>query len=80
MAYETCWLAQRKLGADVVLDRGRRRGGQGHARRFGEAFHDLGQTAVLGPELMAPVRDAVRLIHGYEHKPGGDILKDIAHE
>ena len=80
MADEARGPPQGELGADILLDRGRGRRGQGHARRLGKALQDLGQAAVLGPEFVAPMRDAVRLVHRYQDQPPGDVLEQVSYQ
>jgi len=80
VSYEAQGLAQGELGADILLDSGGRRRGQGHAGGLWEALHDLSQSAILGPELVAPVRDAVSLVHRYQDQAPGDILEQVSHE
>jgi hypothetical protein len=49
---------------DVGLDAGRRGGGEGHRRRVGHDFAQPGKLAVFRTEIMAPLRNAVRLVDG----------------
>ena len=42
-----------------------------------DAFEGLGNGGVLGAEGVAPLRDAVRLVHGY---PGHSDLRQSSHE
>ena len=59
-------IAETQLGCDVFpYPLGRRRG-QRHHRRIGEARPQLGQVAVVGAEVVAPLADAVRLVDGDE--------------
>ncbi|MNX86286.1 hypothetical protein D3C86_1181620 [compost metagenome] len=41
-------------------------GGVGVDPHLGEPLAELGEVAVVGPELVAPLADAVRLVHGEE--------------
>ena len=45
-----------------------RGGGQGDARHAGEAFRQAGERAVFRAELVAPLRDAMRLIDGEQRE------------
>ena len=42
------------------------RGGEGDARHVGPPLGELGQREVVGPEVVAPLGDAVRLVDGEE--------------
>jgi hypothetical protein len=79
MADEARRIAQRELFADILLDRGGRRRGQGHARRLWKTLQDLGQAAVLGPEFVAPMRDAVRLVDRDQDQPRSGVLQQVSH-
>ena len=50
-----------------------RRGGGGAGEDAGrlQAFEGLADAEVLGPEVVPPLHDAVRLVHGDERDPGG---------
>ena len=45
-----------------------RGGGQRDARHAGEAFRQAGERAVFRPELVAPLRDAMRLVDGEQRE------------
>ena len=49
---------------DVRARRGVGRGGQRHARHAGEVCSDTGELAILRTKIVAPLRDAVRLVDG----------------
>ena len=51
---------------DVALHLGRRRGGQGDDGRPPDLVHQRTDAAVLRPEIVPPLRDAVGLVHGVE--------------
>ena len=51
---------------DVVADAGGRGGGQGDERHVREPPAQDGELAILGPEIVAPFRDAVGLVDGDE--------------
>ena len=61
----------RDVGADV---RGGR-GGERHHGRPAQAFAHLGDAQIAGPEVMAPLADAMRLIDGEERH--ADILQPL---
>ena len=54
---------------DVELHLGGGRGRQGDQRRRTDLVDDRPDTAVLRAEVMAPLRDAVRLVDGVERNP-----------
>ena len=51
---------------DVLLNLGGGRGGQRHDGHIRNAFDNGLDAAVLWPEIVAPLRDAVGFIHGHE--------------
>ena len=51
------------VGAHLL---GGRRGERSHAGTGGQALHETGYLAVVGAEVLAPLRHAVRLVHGDE--------------
>jgi hypothetical protein len=51
---------------DLVAHDGSRGGRAGEHARLGMARHELAQRQVLGPEVVAPLADAVRLVDGDE--------------
>ena len=53
---------QVELGGDVILDARRRGGGQRQHRRRPQARQTLAQEPVVGTEVVAPLRDAVRFV------------------
>jgi hypothetical protein len=55
-----------ELRADVGLGFEIGGGGDGHARHAGEAIRELAERAIVGPEVMAPLADAVRFVDGDE--------------
>ena len=60
---------------DVVLNRGRGRGGQGQDRRTAEAFGDLAQAQVGRAKLVTPFGDAVGLVdHEEAAADGGELV------
>ena len=48
-----------------------RRGGERNARHVGEEVHETIEGAVFGPEIMAPLREAVGLVDGDEREARG---------
>jgi len=67
---ELARLLQREPFDDLAARRGIRRRGERDARHGGEAFVQHGQRAVLGAEVVAPLRDAMRLVDGEQGQPG----------
>ena len=57
-------------GEDVVLHERRRRGREGDGRRVAHVVAGAGDLEVVGPEVVAPLADAVRLVHGEERDAG----------
>ncbi len=53
-------------GEDVVLHERRRRGREGDGRRVAHVVAGAGDLEVVGAEVVAPLADAVRLVHGEE--------------
>ena len=53
-----------KLVHDILPDALRRRGGKGQADGLGQAAAHREQLAILRPKIVAPLRDAVRLVNG----------------
>ena len=52
---------------DVALDLGGGGGGKGSQNRtLGERGHEVRNAQVAGAEILPPLGDAVRLVHGYE--------------
>ena len=73
-------LDQRQLLHDVVLHGRRGGGGQRDDRRRPQAGHVLAQAAVIGPEIVPPLRNAVRLIHHDQRNlPLGEHLRKARH-
>jgi hypothetical protein len=70
-------IAQLKLREDVfphALGGGR---GEGHERHLGEALAQLDEAPVLGPEVVPPLADAVRLVDGHAlDAPFGQALQE----
>ncbi len=61
---------------DVLLHLGRGRGRQGEDGHLGvDGLDGVAQTTVLGTEVVAPLRDAVRLVDGEERD--GDLLQEF---
>src|SRR5208282_6367563 len=54
---------------DVLTDPWRGRGGEGEADGLREAAAHLLKLAVFGAEIVAPLRDAVRLVNGQASQP-----------
>ena len=48
-----------------------RRGGERNARHFGEEVHETVEGAVFGPEIMAPLRNAMGLVDGDDREARG---------
>ena len=57
-----------KLHGDIVLHDGRGGGGQGDDRRGAQGRQVLAEHAVVGAEIVAPLRDAVRFVDGDERR------------
>ena len=57
-------LHQPQLHGDVILNDGRGRGGQSDHRRWAQAGQVLPQHAVIRPEIVSPLRNAVCLVNG----------------
>ncbi len=62
----TARLAQAQLLEDVGPDAFGGRGGERHQRHFREEIAQARELAVLGPEIMSPFADAMRLVDGDE--------------
>ncbi len=67
------WMNRRAAGhaelvADVALHERRRRGGQGDDRGGAQHRQPLAEHAVVRAEIVAPLRDAVRLVDRDEHR------------
>ncbi len=56
--------AQAQLELDILAGAGVRRGRDGQARDLGEDLGQAAEHAVFGPEVVAPLADAVRLVDG----------------
>ena len=80
VADETDGVAERHAERDVVPHLRRGRGREGHAGGLREAVQHLGEAAVLGAELVAPVGDAVGLVHGGQRHAGADEGEEVAEE
>ena len=65
-ADEGARVGQIQLFDDVGADVGRGRGRQGDGLRAANGFAEGAQAQVVGPKVVAPLRDAVRLVHGEE--------------
>jgi hypothetical protein len=52
-----------QLGEDVIPRAGIGRRGDGKARHAGEEILQAAKRAVIGPEVMPPLADTVRLVH-----------------
>jgi hypothetical protein len=63
-ADEHARITQAQLVEDVLPHARRRRRRVGVERHAREAFAQLGQPAILGPEIVPPLADAVRLVDG----------------
>ncbi len=61
-------IVQRELREDVVLHDGRRGGGEREDGRGAQQVQMLAEHAVVGAEIVAPLRDAVRLVDGDERR------------
>ena len=61
-------VVQRKLREDVVLNDGCCGRGQRQDRRGAQQVQMLAEHAVVGAEIVAPLRDAVRLVDGDERR------------
>jgi hypothetical protein len=59
-------LAQAEHGGDVIADDGRGGGGESDALRVADLFQRLAEAQVVRAEIMAPLAEAVRLVHGEE--------------
>ena len=57
-------VAEVEVAADVVDDEGRGRGREGERGHAGQLLAHLRNAQVVGAEVVAPLRDAVRLVHG----------------
>ncbi len=67
----------RELLADVALNQRRGRGGQRDGRRRPEPWHPLAEHTVVRSEIVAPVGDAVRLVHGDQRgRAAGEQLRE----
>ena len=55
---------QGELREDVAPDLGRRRGRERRHLWAAEFFEHLAEPEIIRPEIMAPLRDAVRLVDG----------------
>ena len=60
--------AEAQLRGDVVLHQGRGGGGERDDRRGPQRRQVLAEHAVVGPEIVAPLRDAVRLVDGDQRR------------
>ena len=67
-----------EAGADVVDDRGRRRRRQRQHARGAELARPLRELEVVGAEVVAPFRDAVRLVDREERDLDARELRDEA--
>ena len=69
-----------ELGRDVVLDAGRGGGGEGDDGGGPQQGQAAAQQAVVGPEVVAPFRDAVGLVHRHERGGApGQGLREAGH-
>ena len=57
-------IAQFELRADIFPHARRGRGGKSKQRNAGKCFPHFAQAPVFRPEIVSPLADAVRLIHG----------------
>src|SRR5688572_1160555 len=55
--------AKFQLVADIVLNLKGRCGGQREARRPVELPPEIAEAQIVGPEIVSPVRDAMRFVH-----------------
>ena len=71
-----------QCGQDVLAGVGIRRRGQRDTRHAREQFAELREVSVFGPELVAPLRDAVRLIdrEQCESQAGQNVDRAVAQE
>ena len=75
VAHEHDRIAQAELRHDVVADARGGRGGERVDRDTGERRAQPAQLAVLGPEVVSPVADAVGFVDGDEpDAPAGELL------
>jgi hypothetical protein len=73
-------LGDAELLGDVLLHERRGRRGQRDHRRGPKLRQPLAQHPVLGAEVVAPVRDAVSLVDGDEHRLArGELLREAGH-
>ena len=73
-------LRQPQLLDDIVLDGRRGRGGKRNDRRRPQAGHVLAQAAVIRPEIVPPLRNAVRLVDDDQrNRPLGQHLRKARH-
>ena len=69
-----------ELGGDVVLDAGRGGGGEGDDGGGPQQGQAAAQQPVVGPEVVAPFRDAVGLVHRQERGGApGQGLREAGH-
>ena len=76
--------AEPQLPDDVLLDRAGGRGGQGQGWGTAEQLADFPDPRVVGPEVVAPLADAMGLVDGQQrdlplgdHGPEVGILKPL---
>src|SRR5208283_560656 len=69
-AHEHLCAGKAELLADILADFGNCRRREGNDRDGREMLADPGELPVFGPEVVAPFRDAVRLVNRYEPDRG----------
>ena len=67
--HEVPRVRQAQALGDLAVGRGGRGGGEGEARDAGEALGEVAQREVVGPEVVAPLRHAVRLVDRDDAEP-----------
>ena len=71
---------QFKLFGNIVADLFGCRSGQGDTRYTGQGVPQGDEIAVIGPELVAPHGDAVRLVHGHQaDRAFGQEIQEAGH-
>ena len=62
-------IAERQPVAEIHLNAGRGSGGQGKAGRIGEFLAEATDFEIVGPEIMAPLGNAVRFVDHQQRDP-----------